>query len=151
MTYEWDNSVWQSRYMHTPLLFYFHATVSVDLFFLPSSLEGLHRPASSTLHTMYTPLSLFTLTHHLCIAVPFPHFLVSHFIFPISHFPFLLSEWPIITGLEYWNWLLEWTTGTDWWTELLWLLQDSLTCKTASSFRSICNSIYLTAQSHILS
>ena len=74
-----------SRYMHT-LQFYLHATVSADLF----SLEGLYRPTSSSLimtlvgyFAQHHVHCSFTLTHHLCVAVPFPRLLV-----PISHFPF---------------------------------------------------------------
>ena len=34
-------------------------------------------------HNMYTPLSSITLTCHLCTAVSFPHFLISHFPFSV--------------------------------------------------------------------
>ena len=58
----------------------------------------------------------------------------------------------IITGLDYWNGLLEWTTGLTFFcakNHFYGLYRDFLNCKTASCFRSISHSIiYLTAQSH---
>ena len=61
----------------------FHATVSADLFFLLFSLEGLYRPTSSTLHTMYTvqfPIPTLRVTHNHWTGVP-----------------------ELTTGIDYWS------------------------------------------------